>query len=378
MLSLRRSPSCSPGLLRHGLAAVLLLVTAPTAVACPLCYDPVRESVGQRLDTADRAVLAVPVSGSTKFQVVEVIKRGKGGIGDTIGEPITNLDPSAALSRDPFLLLGNYPALGWSNLGNIRAEHADWLRQLIATRMIKDDRPPPSTWSQSVQGSAALSYAGWRQRIAVLLPYLENSDRLVAEIAWGELARSPYAAMDVARSSLNPATVTRWLDDPQLAPRQATYMLLLGFVGGPGDAVRLEQKIDNMRISHVTTNLGAMIGADLELRGPIRVGWVEALYLADHTRTAPEIEAAVVALSVLGDANRTIPRERVIQAFRTFIREHPAMAGSVAPQLADWKYWNAAPEYAALLKSDAILDPASEFAVVSYLRGAAAAGATRP
>jgi hypothetical protein len=378
MLSLRRSPSCSPGWLRHGLAAVLLLITAPTAVACPLCYDAVRESLGQRLDTADRAVLAVPISGSTKFQVVEVVKRGKGAIGDIIGEPITNLDASAALSRDPFLLLGNYPAPGWSNLGNIRAEHADWLRQLIATRMVKDDRPPPPTWSQSVQGSAALSYAGWRQRIAVVLPYLENSDRLVAEIALGELARSPYAAMDVARSSLNPATVTRWLDDPQLAPRHATYMLLLGFVGGPADAVRLEQQIDDKRISHVTTNLGAMIAADLELRGPIRVGWVEALYLADHTRHAPEIDAAVVALSVLGDANRTIPRERVIQAFRTFIREHTAMAGSVAPQLADWKYWDAAPEYAALLKTHAILDAASEFAIVSYLRGAAAAGATRP
>jgi hypothetical protein len=155
-------------------------------------------------------------------------------------------------------------------------------------------------------------------------------------------------------------------------------MLLLGFVGGPAYAVRLEQHIDDMRISHGAANLGAMIGADLELRGPIRVGWVEALYLADHTRHAPEIEAAVVALSVLGDANRTIPRERAIQAFRTFIREHPAMAGSVAPQLADWKYWGAAPEYAALLKSDAILDPASEFAIVSYLRGAAAAGAIRP
>ncbi|MBV9727411.1 MAG: hypothetical protein JO299_19805 [Gammaproteobacteria bacterium] len=354
---------------------MLLLITAPTAVACPLCYDAVRESLGQRLDTADRAVLATPISGSGKFQVVEVVKRGKGAVGDVIGGPITNRDTSAALSHDPLLLLGNYPASGWSNLGNIRVEHADWLRQLIATRMVKDDRPPPPTWSQSVQGSTALSYEGWRQRIEVVVPYLENSDRLVAEIAWGELARSPYAALDVVRSRLNAATVTRWLDDPQLAPRHAAYMLLLGFVGGPADAARLEQHIDDLRISHRVTNLGAMIAADLELRGPIRAGWVEALYLADHTRNADEIEAAVLALGVLGDANRTIPRERVTQAYRTFIREHPAMAGSVAPQLAGWKYWDAAAEYAAVLRSDAILDPASEFAIVSYLRSAAAAGA---
>jgi hypothetical protein len=54
------------------------------------------------------------------------------------------------------------------------------------------------------------------------------------------------------------------------------------------------------------------------------------------------------------------------------------MASSVAPQLADWKYWDAAPEYAALFKTHAILDAASEFAIDNYLRGATAAGATRP
>jgi hypothetical protein len=349
---------------------VLLLVTASTAFACPLCYDALRESLGQRLDTADRAVLAVPISGSTRFQVVEVVKKGKGAIPDIIGGgAITNLDASAALSRDSFLILGNYPAPGWTNLGKIRADHADFLRQLIATRMVKDDG------AQIGQGSAPLSYAGWRQRIALVQSYLENSDRLVAEIAWGELARSPYAAMDVVRSRLNAATVTRWLDDPQLAPRHPAYTLLLGFVGGPADAGRLEQRIDDMRISRDATNLGAMIAADLELRGPIRVGWFEAMYFVDHSRTPSEIEAAELALSVHGDANRAIPRERVIQAFRTFIREHPAMAGFVALQLANWKYWDAVPEYAAILKSRGIIDPASEFAIVSYLRSAAAAGA---
>ena len=98
------------------------------------------------------------------------------------------------------------------------------------------------------------------------------------------------------------------------------------------------------------TNLAAMIGADLELRGPSRVGWVEARYFADRTRTMPEIEAALLALNVHGDANGTVPRERVIQAYRAFIRERPPMAGFVAQQLADWDYWDVATEYAALLR----------------------------
>ncbi len=51
------------------------------------------------------------------------------------------------------------------------------------------------------------------------------------------------------------------------------------------------------------------------------------------------------------------------------------MAGFVAPQLADWNYWDATTEYIALLKSNAIKDPASEFAIVNYLQRSAAAKA---
>jgi hypothetical protein len=346
---------------------------ASPAVACPLCYEAARESVtiGQQLDTADRVVLAVPIAGGNRFRIVEIVK-GKGAVGDIIADPVTDVDTAAATGRGPVLLVGDPLAPRWSSLGTIRVEYANWLRQLAATRLVKGDRPQP-TWPLTTQGAGALSYAGWRQRIALVQPYLENSDPLAAQIAWGELARAPYATMDVVRLRIDAATVTSWLKDPKLESRHAAYTLLIGLVGGPTDAVRIEQQIDAARNSHDTTNLGAMIGADLELRGPLRVGWVEDMYFADHSRTLPEIEAVLLALSVHGNANRTVPRERVIQAFRLFIRGRPPMAGFVAPQLADWNYWDATTEYAALLKSNAIKDPASEFAIVNYLQSAAAA-----
>jgi hypothetical protein len=227
----------------------------------------------------------------------------------------------------------------------------------------------------NMRTSFTLSYDGWRQRIALVLPYLENPDPLAAQIAWGELARAPYAIMDVARSRVDATAVVGWLDDPKLASRHAAYTLLPGFAGSPADAARLEQRLEAAWHAHDTTNLAAEIGADLELRGPSRLEWVEAKYFADRGRTMPEIEAALLALKVHGDANRTVPRERVIQAYRAFIRERPPMAGFVAPQLADWGHWDAATEYASLLKSNAIKDPASEFAIVTYLQRAASANA---
>jgi hypothetical protein len=373
LIRLPRSPA--PRRLKWTLAAFFLLISAVAAAACQLCNEAARQSVtiGQRLDSADRVVLAVPLAGANQLRMVEVVK-GRDAVGDIIADPVMELDAAAAANNDPCLLVRDPFASQWTSLGTIRAEYADWLRQLVATAFVKGDRPRP-TWPSNMQTSSTLSYAGWRQRVALVLPYLENPDPQAAQIAWGELARAPYAIMDVARSRIDAEAVGNWLDDPRLASRHAAYTLLLGFVGGPADAARLEQQLEAAWNSHSTTNLAAMIGADLELRGPSRIGWVEAMYFADRSRTMPEIEAALLALNVHGDANRTVPRQRVIQAYRAFIRERAPMAGFVAQPLADWDYWDAATEYAALLKSNTIKDPASEFAVVNYLQRAASANA---
>jgi hypothetical protein len=369
----RPSASASPRWLKCGLATLFLFISARAAVACPLCYEAARQivTIGQQLDMAERVVLGVPLAGVDQFRIVEIIK-GKDAVGDVIADPVTGPDAATAAGGNPCLLLRDPLAPQWTSVGAIPIEYADWLRHLVATFLVKGDRPRP-TWPLNMQTSFILSYDAWRQRIALVLPHLENSDPLAAQIAWGELARAPYATLDVARSRIDTTAVESWLDNPKLVSRHAAYTLLLGFAGGADDAMRIEQRIEAAWTSHDATNLAAMIGADLELRGPSRVGWVEAMYFADRTRTMPEIEAALRALNVHGDANRAVSRERVIQAYRTFIKERPPMAGFVAPQLADWNYWDATTEYMALLKSNTIKDPASEFAVVNYLQRSAAA-----
>jgi hypothetical protein len=76
----------------------------------------------------------------------------------------------------------------------------------------------------------------------------------------------------------------------------------------------------------------------------------------------------LLALSVQGGANATIPRDRVIESYRMFIDVHKSLAGFVAQDLVAWNYWDAGPEYIALLRSDLEQHPASRYAMVSYLR----------
>jgi hypothetical protein len=342
---------------QYALAALFLVGSAAMSFACQVCFEAARQlvTIGEQLDMADGVVLAVPVAGGNQFRVVEVMK-GKDTVGDIIADLVTVVETGAA-GVDPWLLVRDGLAPRWTSLGTIGAEYADWLRQLASF-----DR----------------SEAGWRRRIAVVLPFLENPDPLVGEIAAGEVARAPYATLDIAKSRIDPNVVESWLDDPKIASRYVPYTLLLGFAGGPADATRLEQRIDAARQAHSATNLAAMLTADLELRGPSRVGWVEETYFSDRERTMEEIEAALLALDVHGDANGAVSRERVIQAYRVFIRKRPPMAGFVAHQLAEWGYWDAAPDYAALLESNAIKDPASEFAISMYLQRATDAKAAQP
>jgi hypothetical protein len=209
------------------------------------------------------------------------------------------------------------------------------------------------------------------------VPRLESPQPLVAKIAHGDLSAAPYAAMRSAKPQLDARKLRVWLADPQLAARQRLYLLLLGVAGDAQDATALELRLDAAWQAGDATNLASMLTADLEMRGPSRLTWVEDKYLRDRTRSAPEVEAALLALSVQGRTDAAIPRERVIQSYRVYMKAHPENAGAVAPDLAAWQYWDAVPEYQALMKSSVRQQYPSMLAMLAYLRqspGDSAAG----
>ena len=349
-------------LLTGSVFVAALLWASAEAVACPICLGAGQPSKAQELVTAPDVVLAVPTREASRFRVTEVIK-GKRPPSGTIegGYPRSGPVPDATASRSgkPLLLVRDEQLPTWEVLGAIDAGHAGWLRKVAVGK-----------------GAAEIRAEEWRARVALVVPYLENREPLVAEIAYAELTAAPYAALRAAKPRLGASAVRRWLADPDLAGRQSPYLLLLGFVGNAQDAAALEQRLDAAWKSGDATNLAPMLAADLELRGDARMQWVEDRYLRDRKRSTREVEAAVLALGAHGQANRTIPRERVIQAYRMFIRERKDLAGLVAPDLAAWNYWDAAPEYAALMRSDVRQQGESRFAILVYLRQSRGAGET--
>jgi hypothetical protein len=331
--------------------AALMFFVSTRAMACPMCAAARELTISaQELVYAGHSVLAIPVADRNEFRVVSVIK-GDTLLDSTISGPVFRADAVAMQSQKPLLLVRDDAWPVWVNFGPVSAEQAGWLRQLSTTKRTTD-----------------MTDGEWREHVAYFLPYLENPEPMVAEIAFNEFVSAPYDALRSLKPRLEVAGIRAWLNNPKLAVRRSVYLLLLGIAGTPLDALRLEGRMQLARETHNATDLAALVGADLELRGAAGVERIEKLYLTDPERAKPEIEAALVALRVHGDPDGAVPRSRVIQAFLLFIKQQPSLAGLVAAKLAEWNYWEAAPEYTELLQSGAPQDPASRDAIIKYLQ----------
>ncbi len=338
---------------RQWVAAALLL-QGVNAWACPLCLGWGKPSTAQRLVTTPQAVLAVPTADAGRFRAIQVIKGERPAGGSVEGDyprnsPISG-DTSPTSTR-PLLLVRDDPLPTWVILGAIDAAHIDWLRALAAGKPAAEMNPEE-----------------WRARVALVVTHLSDPEPLAAELATTELAAAPYAALRTAKPHLDAAALRRCLADPALAARHPLCQVLLGIAGNSQDAAALDERLQAAWHSGNAADLSPMLAADLELSGAVRVAWVESSYLADPKRSPTEIKAALLALSVHGNANGTISRERVIQSYRVFMNAHPTIAGDVAPDLAAWQYWDAVPDFLALLKSGVRQQYPALRATLAYLQ----------
>lgn len=360
---MRSAPKLAAALLGAGL---ILASGLGRAIACAICLSAVSVSTGQKLDASDQVALATTLPGGNRFQIAETVKGGM-PVGMVVEASSDHAESFPGGAGKLSLIARNGLSGLWTNFGAISSDNGPWLRTLLKSND-GSAKARPHVWPIVSPVQAVSDSTNWPKRIVLVEQRLESDDPLVAEIAFGELSRAPYDAIRTLRPVLDARKLRGWIDDPALARRHDAYLLLLGIAGGSEDAALLEQRLDAARAAQDATNVAAMLAADMELQGPSRVAWVEKNYLLDHNRSMPEIDAALLALDVHGGAGGVIPRQRVVDAYRSFIRERKPMAGFVATYLSDWKAWDAVPDYVEVLRSGAVKDPASQFAIVVYLQ----------
>jgi hypothetical protein len=352
------------GTLRRLVLAILGLFLWPlAAMACPVCAPGAAPGALEAIQQAERVVLArLSAEGQPRLSVVI---KGEGRVGDTLDLLIPTAGDALPVSH-ALVLTRSAVHGGWALLGILPEDRAPWLEALV--RLPQADRQSTQDWVDHVQ---------W------FLPQLEDPEPLVADTAYGEIARAPYAAMRALRGRLDAARLRAWIAAPDKAARRPLYLLLLGLSGTAGDARKIEQEMSVQRahgrtaqtaqtaqtatVDRARPDLSALTAAALELGGSSRLAWIEREWLLPPDRLDAQIQQVLLALSVHGTEGGRIARDEIVQVYLRFIEQRPALGGLVAQDLAAWGVWEATPAYARAILSPQI-PIASRVAMAQYLR----------
>jgi hypothetical protein len=338
------------------------VAAAPLVHACPICSGNLPTlTLLQHLINADRAVIARSLGGRD-FEVIEPIKQvpAKPAVGvraaaaDKPGSKLRDLrfipgEDIPRTSGGSYLLFRQALGGGWMNAGPVPAGAANDVRRLVGAKR-----------------SSHMTLADWRSRVVTLAPMLEHPVPVLATTAYAEIARAPYDAMRSTRGHMRPSDLRVWLADPGRATRRPLYWLLYGINAGPAEAREIAGRVDRLAASGGLEDLASLLAADLEAGGAPRRAVLRRAYLEQSMRSIPELQEAILAFTVHADAGDAALRRETAETFGRLVRRHRALGGLVAADLARWQYWDAVPDYIALLRSR-VLNPALRQPVLDYL-----------
>lgn len=309
--------SAGKALLLGGLAAASL------ARACIVCVPDALETVlVTELERSGAIVVATPAD--SRFRIKRVL-RGPSTL--TTGTLVDAALPMFSEER------------GKMGLGSVlltrRDEKAAWVIRAPATdrhqQFFDDVLALPAADSTDVLDEL--------NRAVFFVGHLHHQDPILARTGAAQVARLPYPALKNVRSLLDRERIHAELRKPTAVDRRALLFTLLGVCGTEEDAAYLDRLAESMWQRKNWKNLAAVLTAHMELGGAQAVDEVEERYFRDRGRTYAEIEQAILALRIHGDADDTITRERVIASFRTLFDDREPLVALILPDLIRWQDW---------------------------------------
>ena len=224
-------------------------------------------------------------------------------------------------------------------------------------------------------------------RLAFFQEYLEHEDPLLAQDAYDEFARAPYAEVQALGPQMHHDRLVKWITDPEVSPsRRRLYLTMLGVCGTKDDLPLLESMIVsdfNAMKPHLRTSgsdwpwrMGGPIGlprlgrAGRSGRTPQEAGarraggllphaprpgraWIliDDRFLKNPNTEYTYIYSTIMALRFHGDEpSSKLPRERLLASMRLLL-DNPEFADQVIPDLSRWEDWSVLDRLVAMFKT---------------------------
>lgn len=207
-----------------------------------------------------------------------------------------------------------------------------------------------------------------RSRLRYLQDYLQDADAMLANDAYGEFAKAPYADVRLIKDQMHRERLRAWIVDPAVdASRRRLYFTMLGICGTPEDALALEGMIQSNNRQERKA-LDAMIAGYLNLKGGEGMPLIENLFLKETNPRAEYIDtfSAVAAIRFHLQETEAVPKQRLLEGLR-HILERNELAELVIPDLARWQDWSAMDRLVELFKAVPEESTLVRALVISYL-----------
>ena len=383
-----------------GLLAALMLftdvaATLQRAAACPFC-SAAMATLGQEIAGADGAVIAElikpmpaadpaagpvdPTTAAATFRIVKVL-RGEEKLAGAKEIDVVYFGEDAPDKK--FLITG---------IAAITPDKIEWTTPVpLSPRAVEYVEKLPTLPETGVE------------RIAFFQEHLEDEDPLLAQDAYDEFARAPYADVIAIGPRMHRDKLLQWIKDPKVGPSgRRLYLTMLGICGQPEDVTMIEEFLNyDYQVTKpgiiaaigTTGVLGAPIGTGLideaihaderrkkesldaliacyiKLKGPNALELVNEKFLGNPTVEYKHLHSAIMALRFHGEETDIIPREQLLDSMRLAL-DHKEFADQVIPDLTRWEDWDVMPRLVKMFK-DAPVDDWIRQPVASYVLVAA-------
>lgn len=331
------------------IAAAFLLLATP-AHACMLCLPYPQETNADHVIGSGTAVFARE-NPARPFSYV-VLETFKGRYDGSAIPLFLDSMTARALQLYPALqviLVQNHPGGIWRALGVAGSEYRGVMRQ-VADWDVRSKTPA--------------------ERTIFFAQYLRHEDRRLAELAFLEVGRAPYATLRDLKTNVGRDDIYRMINDIFHVEWHGLYILMLGMSDRPDDIAFVRGKLKTAAEYGLTTNLAAYATAFIEMTGTDGLTQLTEEYLVDSDRNNAELLEIVRALSVQGKGGAIELRAEIIDAYGRLLVHHPELAGYVANDLFNWKVTRFVPRLREIVNAGTGLDEASQLAVAAYLSSA--------
>ncbi len=213
------------------------------------------------------------------------------------------------------------------------------------------------------------------KRLAYFSKYLGHEDDQLRTVAHIEVARAPYDDIVALESPLTPEQIRSFLGNIRYAEWHALYILLLAQSEAEEDRKRIRESMRSAQEFSITNQLAAWATAWIEIDEAKALDSLGEHYLRNAARKPEELRAVIAALSVHGTNGHIHLRDRIVDAYRTVLETHPAMASQIVDDLRKWNRWELSNSMVAIADSEkAALDLKDILKLRAYAKDAIEAG----